>query len=57
MGGSEIPVECLKVVEYIIRHLVNTTNDSQWYGRGASWLSSSVRDVPARDRGFDPRLR
>ena len=24
---------------------------------GASWLSGSVRDVQARDRGFDPRLR
>ena len=23
---------------------------------GASWLSGSVRDVQARDRGFDPRL-
>ena len=24
---------------------------------GVSWLSGSVRDVQARDRGFDPRLR
>ena len=23
---------------------------------GASWLSGSVRDLQARDRGFDPRL-
>ena len=26
------------------------------YRCGASWLSGSMRDVQARDRGFDPRL-
>ena len=32
------------------------SHGSLWTSCGASWLSGSVHDVQARDRGFNPRL-